>query len=82
MKSGSKILYSLGQDLSYRLALVRTGNFSDSWKAYVWNEETGETVYQSKQTGGISQVERSAQLACLRMGVSPILVPCSESVLA
>ncbi len=73
MKTGHKILYHCGENSSHRLLLVRTGSYCDSWKSFVYAEETGEVIQRSSVPMPIDNAIHQAQLAALRNGVSPIL---------
>jgi hypothetical protein len=73
MKTGHRILYHCGEESSHRLLLVKEGGALDSFRSYVYSEATGDTLYRSPRTDGPAEVERWAQLAALRAGVSPVL---------
>lgn len=72
MKNGHKILYHCGDNSSHRLLLVR-GRACDSWRSFVYVEETGEVLQRSSVGMPVFNAEHQAQLAMLRAGVSPIL---------
>jgi hypothetical protein len=77
MKATHKILYSCGNcdsgDFSHRLLLVRTGNYSDSWKSFLYSESIGEVFQRSSVPMPIDNAIHQAQLAAIRNGISPIL---------
>lgn len=73
MKANHKILYHCGENSSHRLLLVRTGNYSDSWKSFVYAEETGEIIQRSSVPMPIDNAISQAQKAAIRSGISPIL---------
>lgn len=76
MKTGHRILWTCGTS-AYRLLLVR-GNASDSWRSYVYSEETGAVVFSGTRETGIFTAERRAQLAALRAGLCPVLCDWQE----
>ncbi len=74
MKPGSKLLYRCGT--SALLLLLVRGAACDSWQSFLFNDDTGETVYSSPASGlGVDRAQRRAQMAALASGVSPVLVP-------
>ena len=75
MKLGTRLLYRCSSNASLLILLVRHGSHSDSWKGYLFNEETGETLLATRANLGVDSALNRCQLAVFRMGESAVVMP-------